>query len=79
MRAYAIVEGMKPCWNDWQPLLSTPQRQARFRLIGLLGGDDFSVDQDEHTTTPAMRAELALEIPQAVLEHPCSLATAQTC
>jgi uncharacterized protein len=56
------------CWNDWQPLLSTPQGQAWFRPIGLLGEADFSVDQDELTKTPAMRAELALQIPQAVLD-----------
>ena len=41
--AYGFVEGMKLCWNDWQPLLSTPQGQAWFRPIGLLGEDDFSV------------------------------------
>jgi uncharacterized protein len=66
--AYGFVEGMRLCWNDWQPLLSTPQGQAWFRPIALLGEDDFSVDQDELTKTPAMRAELALQIPQAVLE-----------
>ncbi len=38
------------------------------RSIGLLGEGDFSQDQDELTRTPAMRAELALQIPQAVLE-----------
>jgi uncharacterized protein len=65
--AYGFVEGMKLCWNDWQPLLSTPQGQDWFRPIALLGEDDFSVDQDELTKTPAMRAELALQIPQAVL------------
>ena len=66
--AYGFVEGMKLCWNDWQPLLSTPQGQACFRPIALLGEDAFSVDQDELTKTPAMRAELALQIPQAVLD-----------
>lgn len=66
--AYGFVAGMRLCWNDWQPLLSTPQGQAWFRPIGLLGEDDFSVDQDELTKTPAMRAELALQIPQAVLD-----------
>lgn len=54
---------MKFCWNDWQPLLSTPQGQAWFRPIGLLGEDDFSLDQDELTKTPAMRAALALQVP----------------
>jgi uncharacterized protein len=66
--AYGFVQGMRLCWNDWQPLLSTPQGQAWFRPIALLGEDDFSVDQDELTETPPMRAELALQIPQAVLD-----------
>jgi len=66
--AYGFVEGMKLCWNDWLPLLSTPQGQAWFRPIALLGEDDFCVDQDKLTKTPALRAELALQIPQAVLD-----------
>ncbi|WP_293501642.1 UPF0149 family protein [Roseateles sp.] len=66
--AYGFVQGMKLCWNDWQPLLSTPQGQAWFRPIALLGEDEFSADQDELTETPAMRAELAQQIPQAVLD-----------
>jgi uncharacterized protein len=66
--ACGCVEGMRLCWNDRQTLLSTPQGQAWFRPIALLGEDDFSVDQDELTKTPAMRAELALQIPQAVLD-----------
>jgi uncharacterized protein len=66
--AYGFVEGMRLCWNDWQQLLSTLQGQAWFRPIALLGEDDFSVDQDELTKTPAKRAELALRIPQAVLD-----------
>lgn len=65
--AYGFVEGMRLCWNDWQPLLSTPEGQSWFRPIALLGEDDYSADQDELTKTPAMRAKLALEIPQAVL------------
>lgn len=66
--AYGFVQGMKLCWNDWQTLLSTPQGQAWFRPIALLGEDEFSADQDELTETPAMRAELAQQIPQAVLD-----------
>jgi len=66
--AHGFVVGMRLCWNDWQPLLSTPQGQAWFRPIALLGEDEFSADQDELTKTPAMRAELALQIPQAVLD-----------
>lgn len=66
--AYGFVEGMKLCWNDWQPLLSTPQGQSTFRPIGLLGAADYCADQDALTKTPAMRGELALHIPQAVLD-----------
>lgn len=66
--AHGFVEGMKLCWNDWQPLLSTLQGQAWFRPIALLGEDEFSADQDELTKTPALRAELAQLIPQAVLD-----------
>lgn len=65
--AYGFSEGMKLCWNDWQPLLATSQGQAWFRPIGLLGEDDFGSDQDELTKTPARRAKLALQIPEAVL------------
>jgi len=68
MWAYGFVEGMRLCWNDWKPLLATPQGQAWFRPIALLGEDDFSADQNALTERPAMRAELALAIPQAVLD-----------
>lgn len=68
MWAYGFVEAMRLCWDHWQPSLSIRQGQAWFRPIALLGEDDFSVDQDELTKTPAMRAELALQIPQAVLD-----------
>lgn len=65
--AYGFTEGMKLCWDDWQPLLATPQGQDWFRPIGLLGEDDFGPDQDELTKTPAMRAKIAQQIPEAVL------------
>jgi uncharacterized protein len=68
MWAYGFVEGMRLSWHDWKPMLSTPQGQAWFRPIALLGEDDFSADQDELTETPAMRAELAHQIPRAVLD-----------
>lgn len=68
MWACGFVEGMRLCWSDWQPLLETPQGQSWFRPIALLGEDEFAADQDALTETPAMRAELALQIPQAVLE-----------
>jgi uncharacterized protein len=66
--AHGFVQGMRLCWNDWQPLLSTPQGRAWFRPIALLGEDEYSVEQDELTRTPAMRSELAQQIPQAVLD-----------
>lgn len=65
--AYGFTEGMKLCWNDWKPLLNSPQGQAWYRPIGLLGEDDFSPEQDELTKTPSMRSKLALQIPQAVV------------
>ena len=66
--AYGFVQGMKLCWKDWQTLLSTPEGQAQFRPIALLGEDEYCADQDELTETPAMRAELAQQVPQAVLD-----------
>jgi uncharacterized protein len=66
--AHGFIEGMKLCWNDWKPLLATPEGQAWFKPIALLGEDDYAVDQDELTRTPALRAALAHQIPQAVLE-----------
>ena len=68
MWACGFLEGMRRSWTDWKPLWSTPQGQAWFRPIALLGEDDFPEGQDELTETPGMRAELAHQIPQAVLE-----------
>ncbi|MDP1531264.1 MAG: UPF0149 family protein [Rhodoferax sp.] len=65
--AYGFTEGMKLCWKDWEPLLKTPQGQAWYRPIGLLGEDDFSPEQDKLTKTPAQRGKLALQIPEAVV------------
>ena len=65
--AYGFVEGMKLCWNDWKPILDTPEGQAWYRPIGLLGEDDFGPDQDELTKTPLRRGKLALQIPEAVV------------
>ena len=65
--AYGFVQGMTLCWSDWQPLLSTAQGREWFRPIGLLGQEDFSVDQDDLTQTPAMRADLTLQVPDSVL------------
>jgi uncharacterized protein len=65
--AYGFVEGMKLCWDEWQSMLITSQGQAWFRPIALLGAEEFSPDQDELTKTPAQRAELARQIPEAAL------------
>lgn len=65
--AYGFMEGMGLCWHDWQPMLDTAEGQAWFRPVGLLAMDDFSPDQEELTKTPARRAKIAKEIPQAVL------------
>jgi uncharacterized protein len=65
--AYGFSEGVKLCKPEWQTLLQTPQGQAWYRPIGLLGEDDFGADQDALTKTPAMRSKLALQIPVAVV------------
>ncbi len=66
--AYGFVEGMRLCREAWQPMLDTAEGKQWFRPIGLLGEDDFSPDQDELTKTPARRARLTEQIPQAVLD-----------
>jgi uncharacterized protein len=65
--ASGFVQGMRLSWNDWQPMLQTSEGQAWFRPIGLLGEDDFGPDQDAISSSPAQRAEHALQIPEAVL------------
>ncbi len=65
--ANGFCDGVKLCQREWQPLLDTPQGQAWYRPIGLLGEDDFVPEQDALTKTPAMRGKLALQIPEAVV------------
>ena len=65
--AYGFVEGMKLCWDDWKPMLETPEGKTWYRPIGVLGEDGFGPDQDRLTKTPAQRSKLALQIPEAVL------------
>ena len=65
--AYGFLEGMRLCWDDWKPMLDTAEGKAWFRPIGLLGEDDFSSDQDELTKTPARRAKITDQIPEAVM------------
>ena len=65
--AWGFVQGMDLRRADWQSLLETERGRAWYRPIGLLGEDDFGPEQETLTRTPAQRAELALQIPEAVL------------
>lgn len=65
--AWGFVQGVDLCRADWRSLLETEQGQAWYRPIGLLGETDFGAEQDALTRTPEQRAELALQIPEAVL------------
>jgi|LakMenEpi03Aug12_release.lakeMendotaPanAssembly.Ray.scaffolds.fasta_scaffold165141_2 uncharacterized protein len=65
--AWGFVQGMDLCRADWQSLLETERGRAWYKPIGLLGEDDFGPEQETLTRTPAQRAELALQIPEAVL------------
>lgn len=70
--AYGFVQGMRLRWNDWKPMLASAEGEAWFRPIALLGEDEFSdpersAERDELTKTPARRAKLTHQIPQAVL------------
>jgi uncharacterized protein len=65
--AWGFVQGIDLCRADWQSLLETEQGRAWYRPLGLLGEDDFGPEQETLTRTPAQRAELALQIPEAVL------------
>lgn len=65
--AYGFSEGVKLSKREWMALLETPQGQAWYRPIGLLGEDDFGPDQDALTKTPSMRSKLALQIPEVVI------------
>jgi uncharacterized protein len=65
--AWGFVQGVNLCRADWQPLLDTEVGRGWFRAIGLLGEDDYGPEQYVLTRTPAQRADLALEIPEAVL------------
>lgn len=65
--AHGFSQGVRLCQAEWATLLQTSQGQAWYRPIGLLGEDDFAAEQDALTKTPAMRSELALQIPAAVV------------
>ena len=65
--AWGFVQGIDLCRADWQSLLDTEQGRAWYRPIGLLGEDDFGPEQEALTRTPAQRAELARQIPEAVM------------
>lgn len=65
--AYGFSEGVNLSKREWMALLETPQGQAWYRPIGLLGEDDFGPDQGAFTKTPSMRTKLALQIPEVVI------------
>ena len=65
--AYGFTQGVHLSQAEWAPLLDTPQGQAWYRPIGLLGEDDYGPDQDKLIKTPAMRSKLALKIPESVV------------
>ena len=60
--AYGFCEGVKLSQPAWQALLDDSEGERWYRPIGLLGGDDYSADQDDLTKTPAQRHVLATEI-----------------
>ena len=60
--AYGFCEGVKLNQPTWQALLDDSEGERWYRPIGLLGGDAYSADQDDLTTTPAQRHVLAAEI-----------------
>ena len=60
--AYGFCEGVKLSQPAWQALLDDSEGERWYRPIGLLGGDDYSADQMELTTTPAQRHVLAAAI-----------------
>lgn len=59
MWAYGFCEGVNLNRAAWQALFNDPQGQQWYSPIALLGGDDFSPDQDALTRTPAQREALA--------------------
>ncbi len=65
--AYGFVQGMKLCRKDWEPLLKTPQGQAWYRPIGLLGQSGFSPELKQLAETPYKRSKLAHQIPESVI------------
>ena len=67
MWAHGFVTGMQLSWDDWKPMLDTPEGQAWYRPIGLLGQDEFCPDQLELIKTPAKRHKLANQISDAVM------------
>lgn len=65
--AYGFTLGMNMAKAAWAPLLETEQGQRWYYPIGLLGEEEFSLDQDALTQTPEQRQELTLQMPDAVL------------
>jgi len=67
MWAHGFVTGMQLSWGDWKSMLDTPEGQAWYRPIGLLGQDDFYPDEFELTRTPARRNKLANQLTDSVM------------
>lgn len=65
--AYGFIQGVNMAKAAWAPLLDSEQGRQWYRPIGLLGEEEFSLDQDALTQTPEQRQELTLQMPDAVL------------
>ena len=77
MWAYGFIEGMRLCWNDWKPLLSTPQGQAWFRPIALLGRRVLRGSGRAHQDA-CHEGQAGTADPTSCPGHACPLATAET-
>lgn len=62
-----FLEGMQMRWDDWQPLLNTPEGQQWFRPIFLLGSDALDPSDAHLVESIAQRAELSSQVEAVVL------------
>ena len=65
--AYGFTEGVALNRAAWKPLFDSAQGQQWYRPIGLLGESEFSADQDELTSTPEQREQLAQQIEDSLV------------
>lgn len=65
--SYGFIEGMMLCWDDWQPMLQTPEGKAWFRPIYLLGSEEIDSEELPLIETPEQIAELSLQITDSLL------------